>query len=351
VTSLLTSEIAEQPDVLARLLDAHLPRLAAWRAALRVGEVDGIVLVARGSSDNAARYAQYLWALRTGLPVGLATPSLHTVYGGRLDFRGKAVVALSQSGASPDVVAVLAAARDQGAPAVAVTNDPSSPLAGAATDVLDLDAGSERSVAATKTYTSSVLAVAVLGVALADPGEESAYIAELRGVPAAAAAAIELTTGLDEAAAVLAAPRRGVVVGRGLNLGTAYEAALKLTELTGSLMAPYSPADLMHGPVAALGPDVPVLALVPDEPASASVLDLAREAHRRESPLIALGPERMVADAPGTIVVLPAAADVAPWLTPVPAVIPAQLLAQRVAEARGVEVDQPGGLSKVTRTT
>jgi glucosamine--fructose-6-phosphate aminotransferase (isomerizing) len=351
MTSLLTSEIGEQPEVLARLLDAQLPRLAAWRKALRVDDIDGIVLVARGSSDNAARYAQYLWALRTGLPVGLATPSLHTVYDGRLDFRGKAVVALSQSGASPDVVAVLAAAREQGAPAVAVTNAPDSPLAAAATDVLDLEAGPERSVAATKTYTSSVLAVAVLGAALADPDEESGYVADLRGVPAAAAAAIELTTGVDDAAAVLAAPRRGVVVGRGLNLGTAYEAALKLTELTGSLMAPYSPADLMHGPVAALGPEVPVLVLAPDEPASASVLDLAREADRRESPVILVGPDRMVTDAPGATVVLPAAADVAPWLTPVPAVIPAQLLAQRVAEARGIDVDRPGGLSKVTRTT
>ncbi|MEO6509553.1 MAG: SIS domain-containing protein, partial [Nocardioides sp.] len=233
----------------------------------------------------------------------------------------------------------------------ALTNAPDSPLAAAATDVLDLDAGPERSVAATKTYTSSVLAVAVLAVALGDPDHEAAYVADLRGVPAAVAAAVELTTGVDEAAAVLAEPRRGVVVGRGLNLGTAYEAALKLTELTGSLMAPYSPADLLHGPVAALGPDVPVIALAPDEPASASVLDLAREADRRGSPVILVGPERMVADAPGATVVLPAAADVAPWLTPVPAVIPAQRLAQRVAEARGVDVDRPGGLSKVTRTT
>ena len=263
VTSLLTREIAEQPDVLARLLDAQLPRLAAWRRALRADSVDGIVVVARGSSDNAARYAQYLWSLRTGLPVGLATPSLHTVYGGRVDVRGKAVVALSQSGASPDVVAVLAAAREQGAPAVAITNAPGSPLAEVATEVLDLDAGPERSVAATKTYTSSVLAVALLAVALGDPADEAEQVAELHAIPGAVAAAIALTQGLEQAVAVLAEPRRGVVVGRGLNLGTAYEAALKLTELTGSLMAPYSPADLLHGPVAALGPDVPVLAMAP----------------------------------------------------------------------------------------
>ena len=346
VTSLLTREIAEQPDVLARLLDAQLPRLAAWRRALRADSVDGIVVVARGSSDNAARYAQYLWSLRTGLPVGLATPSLHTVYGGRVDVRGKAVVALSQSGASPDVVAVLAAAREQGAPAVAITNAPGSPLAEVATEVLDLDAGPERSVAATKTYTSSVLAVALLAVALGDPADEAEQVAELHAIPGAVAAAIALTQGLEQAVAVLAEPRRGVVVGRGLNLGTAYEAALKLTELTGSLMAPYSPADLLHGPVAALGPDVPVLAMAPAEPASTSVLELATEAAGRGSPVLVLGPQGV-----GDPIVLPSAADVAPWLTPLPAVVPAQLLAQRVAEARGVDVDRPGGLSKVTRTT
>ena len=211
----------------------QLPRLDAWRTALRRGEIDGVVVVARGSSDNAARYAQYLWSLRTGLPVALATPSLHTVYGGRIDVRGKAVVALSQSGASPDVVAVLAAARDQGVPAVAITNDPDSPLARAATDVLDLAAGAERSVAATKTYTASVLAVAVLGLALGDPADDAARLAELAEVPDAVAAAIEGTGGIDAAAEVLAASMRGVVVGRGLNLGTAFEAALKLTELDG----------------------------------------------------------------------------------------------------------------------
>jgi glucosamine--fructose-6-phosphate aminotransferase (isomerizing) len=351
VTSLLTAEIAEQPDVLARMLDAQLPRLAEWRTALRAGEIDGLLLVARGSSDNAARYAQYLWSLRTGLPVALATPSLHTVYGGKLNLRGKAVVALSQSGASPDVVAVLAAAREQGVPALAITNAPGSPLAEVATHVLDLAVGEERSVAATKTYTASVLAVALLGVALGDPAEEPGYVADLLGVPAAVAAAVELTTGVDQAAEVLTGPRRGVVVGRGLNLGTAHEAALKLTELTGSLMAPYSPADLMHGPVAALGPEVPVLTFAPDEPASASVLDLAREAGRRGSPVLVVGPDHVVGGIRGTRVLLPAASATPPWLTPLTSVVPAQLLAQRVAEARGVDVDHPGGLTKVTRTT
>jgi glucosamine--fructose-6-phosphate aminotransferase (isomerizing) len=348
--TLLAQEIAEQPAVLARLLDAELPRLGSWRDALTRDRIDGVVVVARGSSDNAARYAQYLWSLRTGLPVALATPSLHTVYGGRIDVRGKAVVALSQSGASPDVVAVLAAAREQGSPAIAITNAPDSPLAQAASNVLDLGAGPERSVAATKTYTSSVLAVALLALALGEASDEPAAVADLGRVPEAVAAAVQGTTGVDDGAAVLAAAFRGVVVGRGLNLGTAFEAALKLTELTGSLMAPYSPADLLHGPVAAVGPDVPVLAIAPDEPATASVLDAAREVARRGAPVVTVGPGT-VADLDAVPVVLPSGAHLAPWLTPLSAVVPAQLLAERVAELRGVDVDRPGGLSKVTRTT
>jgi glucosamine--fructose-6-phosphate aminotransferase (isomerizing) len=195
-----------------------------------------------------------------------------------------------------------------------------------------------------------VLAVAVLGLALGEPADDAARLAELAEVPGAVAAAIEGTGGIDAAAEVLARSMRGVVVGRGLNLGTAFEAALKLTELTGSLMAPYSPADLLHGPVAAVGPDVPVLAVAPDEPATASVLDLAREVARRGSPVVTIGPA-VVPDLDATPVLLPPGARVAAWLTPLPAVVPAQLLAQRVAESRGIDVDRPGGLTKVTRTT
>lgn len=350
--SLLAQETGEQPDVLARLLDAQLPRLAGWRQALHADELDGILVVARGSSDNVARYAQYLWAIRTGLPVTLATPSLQTVYGRSLDLTGRAVVAVSQSGMSPDVVAVLRAARDQGSPAIAVTNEPDSPLGEHATAVLDLGAGAEQSVAATKTYTSSLLAVAVLAIALGPPEDQAAYEHELLAVPSSVAAAIAETSGIGETAALLVESSRGVVVGRGLNLSTAFETALKLTELTGSLMVPYSPADLLHGPIGAVGPDVPVLLVAPDEPASATVLEVAPEAQQRSAPVVLIGSRDVSVDGQvASTVALPAAADVASWLTPLTAVVPGQLLARAVAEARGVEVDHPGGLSKVTRTT
>jgi glucosamine--fructose-6-phosphate aminotransferase (isomerizing) len=205
-------------------------------------------------------------------------------------------------------------------------------------------------VAATKTYTASVLAVALLAMALGDADDVAAQAAELALVPEAVEAAIDGTTGLGVAAEVLATPLRGVVVGRGFNLGTAHEAALKLTELTGSLMAPYSPADLLHGPIAAVGPDVPVLALTPDEPATASVIEVCVEVARRGAPVVTIGPTA-VSGLDAVSVLLPPQARVAAWLTPLPVVVPAQLLAQRVAEARGIDVDRPGGLTKVTRTT
>jgi glucosamine--fructose-6-phosphate aminotransferase (isomerizing) len=357
IDSHLARETAEQPAVAARFLDAHLARLDELRVALRPDEVDGILLVARGSSDNAARYAQYLWSMRTGLPVGLATPSLHTVYGVEVDLRRKAVVAISQSGTSPDVVAVLHAARAAGAPALAVTNDAASPLAREATHVVDLAAGAELSVAATKTYTSSLLAMALIGAALSSPDARRSDQAALAAVPGALTAAVEGTAGVEAAAEVLQDRWRAVAVGRGLNMSTAFETALKLTELTGTLVAPYSPADLMHGPVGAVGPEVPVVLVAPDEPASTSVLEIAPEAARREAPVLVVGPESAVSTARGAGaedaagLVLPTAAAVADWLTPLVSVVPGQLVARSLAELRGVDVDRPGGLSKVTLTT
>lgn len=354
--TLLERETSEQPGVAERLLDATWPRLDELRSELGFSDgwadVDGIVLVARGSSDNAARYAQYLWGLQLGLPVELATPSLSTVYGAPLDLRRRAVIAISQSGTSPDVVSVVVAARSSGAPTLAVTNDPDSPLAGAAGAVLDLAAGEERSVAATKTYTASLMAVALIGVALGDPSRRNVLRSELASVPAALAAALEGTSGVEEAAGVLLTADRAVAVGRGLNLSTAWETALKITELSGVLVAPYSPADLLHGPVGAVRADVPAVLIAPSEPATASVLEVAEPLAQRGAPLVVVSdPGTRLPQVPATEVALPSAASVAAWVTPIVTVIPGQLLARRLAELRGVDVDSPGGLSKVTRTT
>jgi glucosamine--fructose-6-phosphate aminotransferase (isomerizing) len=341
----LETELREQPEVAARLLDRLRPELAGLGRLLRDRGAAEVLLVARGSSDNAARYAQYLWQVSAGIPVTLATPSLATVYGRLPDVTRHAVVAVSQSGRSPDVVAVVDHAREAGRPTLAITNDPDSPLGTAADAVLDLGAGPERSVAATKTYTSSLLALAALSCALSGSTTE-----ELDRVPEALAGAIDGTTGVDAAADLMADHWRGVCVGRGLNLSTAHEAALKATELTGSLVAPYSPADLMHGPVAAVGPETPVVLLAPDEPASASVLDVLPEVRRRGAPVLVLGSHGRARPDGSRVVELPAAADLPGWLTPLTTTVAGQLLAWRTAERRGVDVDRPGELSKVTLT-
>jgi glucosamine--fructose-6-phosphate aminotransferase (isomerizing) len=352
--TLLAAEIAEQPAVLARLLDSQWPRLDELGGQLGRDGVRGVIMVARGSSDNAARYAQYLLGWRLGMPVSLATPSLTTVYGAAPDYRGQLVIAVSQSGTSPDVVEVVRAARSKGCPTLAATNDPGSPLAEAAGAVLDLATGKERSVAATKTYTASLLAMALVAVALGPRDERPRAERELRALPDAVAATLAETAAAEAAAAALGWAVRAVAVGRGLNLGTAHEAALKITELSGILVAPYSPADLRHGPVAAVGPDVPVLLIAPEEPSRDSVFDLLPVLRGRGAPVLLVAhptPGRAAAALAAADVALPLPGDpVAPWLTPVVAVVPAQLLAARLAALRGVDVDRPGGLDKVTLT-
>lgn len=352
--TLLAAEIAEQPAALAGMLDTQWPRLDELGGQLGRDGVRGIVMVARGSSDNAARYAQYLLGWRLGMPVSLATPSLTTVYGAAPDYRGQLVVAVSQSGTSPDVVEVVRAARSRGCPTLAVTNDPGSALAEAAGAVLDLATGDERSVAATKTYTASLLAMALVAVALGPRDERARAERELWALPDAVAVTLADVAAPDTAAETLRGTVRAVAVGRGLNLGTAHEAALKLTELSGTLVAPYSPADLLHGPVAAVGPDVPVLLIAPEEPSRDSVLDLVPALRDRGAPVLLVAhpiPGRAAAALAAADVALPLpGGPVAPWLTPVVAVLPAQLLAARLAALRGVDVDRPGGLAKVTLT-
>lgn len=342
MTSLLEAELRAQPAALARFLAAAGEEVAAVKA-LAAG-TSGVVVAARGSSDNAARYARYLVPLLGGPPVALATPSLATVYGVAADVRGRLVVAVSQSGSSPDVVSVLRDARAQGAPTLAVTDDPGSALAAQADHVLALRVGGERSVAATGTYTTSLAALALVAAALAPPAPAEALLAALARTPELVGRALDVD--VDAAVAVLAASRRGFAIGRGVNLATAHEAALKLTELTGSVVVGHSPADLRHGPIGAAGPGTPTLLVAPDEAASASVLDLAGELGARGAPVVIVAPSATPAHGPRLR--LP---DGIPGLvSPIVAVVPVQLLAWRLAADRGVDVDVPGGLHKITRT-
>ena len=336
-------EIAEQPEAVARLLEDADGAIAAAARAIAEDQTQYVVIAARGSSDNAARYAQHVLGRLCGLPVALATPSLHTVYDAPLRYDGGVAIGISQSGASPDVVGVLDAARDQGRPAIAITNDAGSPLAEAATHVIPLRAGTEESVAATKTYTTSLAAAAALAAAVAD---DRGRLRELQAAPDALARQLQRTDGLDEAAEAASGWRRLAVIGRGANYATAFEAALKIKELAGVAAEPASPADFLHGPVAMLEPGFPVLAILPSGPAGPAVREVIDAARDRGAELTVIGGdeagpgERVLAVEPGP-----------EWLSPLCAVVPAQLLAVGAAERRGLDADRPAGLQKVTRTT
>ncbi len=335
----LRREIGEQPECVERLLLEEGPRVRAIGRSLGRRRPPFVLVVARGTSDNAARYAQYAFGHAVGLPVALAAPSLTTLYHRRLRLKRALVLGISQSGRSPDVVETVAAARREGALTLALVNDSASPLARAAAEVLPLHAGEERSVAATKTYTAELAAVALLAAAMA---EGSTLLEGLRAIPPAMARALTVEEQARRAAATLVTPRRAVVLARGINYPTAHEVALKLKELALLLAEPYSSADFRHGPIAMAEPDLPVLLISPPgSAASRELAALARALRRRGSPVLPLGPNGRGA------LVCPRVPEI---LSPLVAILPGQLLAFHAALARGLDPDRPRGLRKITAT-
>jgi glucosamine--fructose-6-phosphate aminotransferase (isomerizing) len=339
-------ELGEQPEALARLLAEGRDGVVAAAERIRRQRPAFAVLAARGSSDNAARYAQYVLGVRNGLVCALAAPSVFTRYHAQPRMEGALVIGISQSGRSPDIVAVVEEARRQGAVTLAITNDERSPLAAAAELVLPLRSGEERAVAATKTYTAQLLAVAMVSAALQD---DAGAWEELARVPALAASAIELNRPQVGVAERFADRARLIVIGRGYNMATAFEIALKVKETCGVTADPYSSADFLHGPVALLERGLPLMVVAPAAAPFDDELDaLAALAQERGAPLIAITDSaRLLAQAD---VGLPLPEGVPEWLSPVAAVIPGQMWAQALAEARGRSADAPPGLRKVTLT-
>jgi glutamine---fructose-6-phosphate transaminase (isomerizing) len=342
----LREEIHEQPTVVARVIADGRETIDAIAAMLRQRDVDQIVIAARGTSDHAAIYAQYVLGARLGIPVALAAPSLVTLYGAEPRYRRSAVIGISQSGESPDVVAVVAAAGRQGVPTIAITNSPRSPLAEAADETIDLRAGEERAVAATKTYTAELTAIALLALALgaADAAAEAALLT----LPTEMRAALEIEPTAERVAAGRPAIGGAVVLGRGFEYATAREWALKLKELARLLADPYSSADFQHGPLALLQPGFPVFALAPSgPPADGQVELLARLRADFDVDLVVVS-DRDDALALGDGLRLPA--GIPDWLMPIVSILPAQLVAYHLARARGLDPDAPRHIRKVTRT-
>lgn len=346
MTTLMRQEIGEIPAVVERLVHQAAPSDEV-AAAIRRTRPRYLTIAARGTSDHAGVYARYLFEVLTGLPAGLAAPSITTIYGARVDWRDVLLVSLSQSGMGPDIMEVTQVAREGGALTVAITNAPDSPLAAAAEHVLLCEAGRELSVAATKTYVAELTVIAGLAARVA--GEDE-LLEQLRALPAALSAAIEDTDrwldGPEGPVEAHAAADRTLVVSRGFNLSTALEIALKLKETARIFADGYSSADLLHGPIVLAGPEIPTLCLRPDGALGAAIdagIDVIRRAGGR--PWVVGGNE--VAGLPGSLVVAPSIPE---SLSPIAYVVPGQLLAESVARHRGLDPDAPAGLTKVTRT-
>jgi glucosamine--fructose-6-phosphate aminotransferase (isomerizing) len=345
----LRDEILEQPAVLEGWLATQMERVQAIAAAIaaRDHDIEYVFLAARGTSDHAGVYAQYVWGSRNRLPVALAAPSLFTMYPQAPRVAKALVVGISQSGQSPDVVGVIAEGRRQGAVTLAVTNAPDSPLAQAAEFHLDVGAGQERAVAATKTYTAELLALAALSVAFA--GNRADDLAALRQVPAA----VRVALALEDAAARLAEQHRAmeecVVLGRGYNYATAQEWALKLKELTYVLADVYSTADFQHGPIAILEEGFPVLAVAPGGAVFADEVALLRRLRDdyKANLLVLSDHDEALSLTPASLC-LPA--GLPEWLTPLVAIVPAQLYCYHLTRAKGFDPEQPRTLRKVTLT-
>jgi glutamine---fructose-6-phosphate transaminase (isomerizing) len=335
---LMLAEMEEQPAVLARLIARwdEVRRLTAEQAPSGLA---GVTFVARGSSDNAAVLGRYLVEMAVRRPTSLAAPSIVTRYGVAVDYRDWLAIALSQSGATPEVVTVIRAMRDGGAATIGVSNERECPLAGAVDLLLWCDAGPELAVPATKTVTAQMVLMAMVAAAL---GPVPYRLEDLVGLHFAVAALLDDVAPIRRVAQRWAGTDRLFVVGRGVLYAAALEIALKVKETTGVLAEGLSAADLLHGPVAAVGPGAPVLLLDGGGPTSADIAAVAELLAAREVDVVLVSPE---ANAEVTLL-----ASVPESLHAVTATVRGQQLAHALATERGMDPDRPAGLSKVTAT-
>ncbi len=340
------SEIHAQQETLGNLLKSQKSNVVALAEQIRQRSPAFLFLAARGTSDNAARYANYLLGSRNGLALALATPSLFTYYHTPPRLQGSVVMGISQSGQSPDIVSVLEEGRRQGCLTVALTNNAASPLAQAAQHMLDLSVGEERGVAATKTYTAELLLLAMLSAAIG--GREEDW-QELEHVPGWVGQVLALEEQIRSLAQQFAAMQQCVVLGRGYNYSTAFEWALKMKELTYVEAEPYSSADFLHGPVALVDEGYPVLAVVTRGAVAASMQEtLAYLKNDLRAKLLVIANDAAALEVADHPIALPP--EIPEWLSPIAAIVPAQLFAYHLARACGFDPDNPRTIRKVTRT-
>jgi glucosamine--fructose-6-phosphate aminotransferase (isomerizing) len=340
----MLEEIAQQPEALRRTIASEREKVARLGRFVRSRDVDLIVLVARGSSDNAALFGRYLLEVTTGIPVSLAAPSVHTLYRAKPKLGRALVVGVSQSGEGEDINLVLENARACGALTVGITNEPESSMTKVVDETLLMHGGRERSVAATKTYTGQLLHFYMLAEALADDGTRLGYEA----IPDFAARALELRPAIEALVERYVFMENCVVVGRGLVYANAFEMALKLMETCYVVAERFSSADFQHGPVAIVERHFPTFVFAPPGATLAGVKELLRRLGELRADTLVFTSDAEAAQLATRAVMLPA--EINETLSVIPYVVPAQLFAALLAEAKGLNPDAPRSLAKVTRT-
>ncbi len=342
----LHSEIFEQPERLASMLENQKETVLKIAEEIRLRDIQYVFLAARGTSDNAGRYANYLWGAHNQLPLALATPSLFTYYQSPPRLQNALVVGISQSGQSPDIVSVLEEGRKQNCLTLAITNIPDSPLAKNADFILDIQAGAEKAVAATKTYTTELMAIAMLSAALSNSDEQWR---QLSSVSEWASYVLQLDEQIAQMTERYRYMENCVVLGRGFNYATAFEWALKLKELTYINAEPYSSADFQHGPIAIVEGGFPVLAVVPKGKVHGSMHEMLTRLRRdRNAELVVISDDADSLALAQSPIQLPP--QIPEWLTPLVSIIPAQLFACHLTTAKGYDTEKPRNITKVTET-
>ena len=340
----MLTEIQQQPAALQRTIRRESRRIMRFAGSLTRRNIRLIVLAARGSSDNAALFGRYLLEISTGIPVSLAAPAVHTIYRAGLDLRDALVIGISQSGESTDVNMVLENSKRSKATTLAITSEADSTMAHLADETFLIHTGRELSVAATKTYTGQLMILHLLASALNGRKDFS----EVERLPELAEASLGMRPQIAETVERYAFMDHCVVVGRGLNYANAYEFAIKLMETCYVVAERFSSADFLHGPIAMIERSFPVFLFAPPGRTFPGMKDLLAK-------LTKLGAETVVISSEATVLnratrALRIPDRVSDMLSPIPYIIPAQLFAALLAEARGLTPDRPRSLAKVTRT-
>ena len=344
MNQILINEILEQPEIIENLILNEAKHLNRICTDLQ-GKFDYILIAARGSSDNAARYAQYLLGAHNNIQVALATPSLFTIYERPPTLNRALVLGISQSGQSPDIVSVLKTAQKQGRPTMCITNDESSPLANVSDFIIPLNAGNEKAIAATKTYTSSLSALALFSCFL---NNDKLRLQDLQRLPGKLSDTLNNSLDKIKQTSRYRYMKHCVVIGRGFNYSTAFEISLKIKELTRVIAVPYSSADFKHGPIATVNQGFPIFIVAPSGEMFEHILGFASKLLDLGAELIVISDNQEILNLGKVIFSLPK--DIPEWLSPITSIIPGQLFARQLAIEKGYDSDNPEGLSKVTET-